>query len=97
MKVNIQSMGFTASRTLLSFVEQKVNKLLRFEEQIEYCEAILREENSPEGNNQAEIRLKLRHGEVFASKQGASYEEAVDKTVDALRRQLLKLKEKKRS
>lgn len=96
MKVNVQSVGFSASNALLDFIEQKVNKLLRFEDEIEFADAILRAGNDQEGTQYAEIKLKLRNGEVFAAKGGESYEEAVDETVEALRRQLLKRKERSR-
>jgi len=41
MKVNIQSVGFTAQSRLLEFVEQKVGKLLKFEDRIEGAEVYL--------------------------------------------------------
>lgn len=96
MKVNIQSVGFSASTALLDFVELKVSKLTRFEDEIEYADASLKADNGPSDLKVAEIRLKIRNGEVYASKTGASYEEAVDETVEALRRQLLKRKDKLR-
>lgn len=96
MKVNIQSMGFTASQQLLDFTESKISKLVRFEDDLEGAEVYLKLENSQEDRKVADIRLKVRGGELFASKQASTFEEAVDDSVEALRRQLLKRKGKER-
>jgi len=94
MKIQIQSVGFTAHSRLMEFVQQKVEKLRRFEDEIEVAEVFLRLENGQEERKVAEIKLLLRGGELFASKQADSFEEAVDDALEALRRQLMKRKGK---
>ena len=94
MKVNIQSVGFTAQSRLLEFVEQKVGKLLKFEDRIEGAEVYLKLESGQEERKVAEIKLLVSGEDLFASKQANSFEEATDGATEALRRQLLKRKGK---
>ena len=94
MKVNIQSVGFTAQSRLLEFVEQKVGKLLKFEDRIEGAEGYLKLESGQEERKVAEIKLLVSGEDLFASKQANSFEEATDEATEALRRQLLKRKGK---
>ena len=94
MKVNIQSVGFTAQSRLLEFVEQKVGKLLKFEDRIEGAEVYLKLESGQEERKVAEIKLLVGGEDLFASKQANSFEEATDEATEALRRQLLKRKGK---
>ena len=94
MKVNIQSVGFTAQSRLLEFVEQKVGKLLKFEDRIEGAEVYLKLESGQEERKVAEIKLLVSGEDLFASKQANSFEEATDEATEALRRQLLKRKGK---
>jgi len=94
MKVNIQSVGFTAQSRLLEFVEQKVGKLQKFEDRIEGAEVYLKLESGQEERKGAEIKLLVSGEDLFASKQANSFEEATDEATEALRRQLLKRKGK---
>lgn len=94
MKINVHSSGFTAKPSELEFAEQKVTKLLRFEDEIMDADVTLRLDNSADGKHVADIKLKVKGDELFASKSGASIQEAVDECVDALRGQLLRRKGK---
>ncbi len=96
MKINIQSVGFTAGQQLLDFVQEKTGKLLRFDDTLMGANAILRLENAntKEERHVAEITLELRGDKQFASKSGATFEEAVAETLDALRSQLQRRKGK---
>lgn len=94
MKINVHSVGFTARTSELEFAEQKVTKLLRFEDEILDADVTLRIDNSSSERYEADIRLKVKGDELFASKSGDSIQEAIDESVDALRGQLLKRKGK---
>ena len=48
-------------------------------------------------NKTADIRIKIRGNDAIASKTAKSFEEATDLTVDALKKQLTKIKEKEQS
>ena len=46
-------------------------------------------------NKIAEVRLKIRGNDLMASKQCKTFEEASDMAIDALKKQLEKVKDKK--
>ncbi len=98
MNVTIQSVRFTASAQLEEFVQQKVNKLDQFFDNIVSAEVILKLDKSDSTENKvAEISLNVPGGDLFAKKQTKTFEEGVDLCVDALRKQLIKWKEKVRA
>ncbi len=97
MKVKITSIHFKTDQKLDEFIQEKVGKLSGFYDGIIGSEAILRIENHDKQDNKiAEIRLKVRGNDLFAKKQSKTFEEAIDSSVEALRRQLKKYKEKLR-
>jgi len=98
MNITIQSVRFTVSEHLNQFADQKVSKLEHFFDGIVKAEVILKLDKSESSENKiAEIRLKLPGGELFSKKQTKTFEESVDLACDALRKQLLKWKEKVRT
>ena len=95
MKVKIQSVHFTADQKLLDFIDGKINKLATFNSMIIDCEVILRlDKSSSTDNKLVEIKLLVPGPDLFAKRQKKTFEEATDLAVEALRRQLKKLKEK---
>jgi len=97
MDIKISSVHFDADKKLLEFIDKKVNKLVKFYEDIIGAEVFLRLENSQESDNKvAEIRLLVPGYDLFAKKQSKSFEEATDIAIEALRQQILKHKEKQR-
>ena len=48
-------------------------------------------------NKLVEIKVMTNNSEHFASKQSKTFEEATDLSIEALRKQIIKNKEKKRS
>lgn len=98
MNITIQSVRFTASEQLEQFIQLKVNKLDQFFDGIVAAEVILKLDKSDSTENKvAEISLNIPGGDLFAKKQTKTFEEAVDLSVDALRKQLIKWKEKVRA
>ena len=96
MNIKVHSLHFDADQRLLDFSDNKIIKLSQYEDKIISAEVFLRLEKSADTNNKvAEIKVAIAKGEVFAKKQCRSFEEAIDQTVDALRRQLVKQKQKK--
>lgn len=95
MKINIQSVNFDASVQLKDFIAKKVNKLEKYSEAIIDAEIILKVVK-PEvaDNKEASLKLNVKQGDMFASKVGNSFEEAVDLAVEAVEKQLVKFKEK---
>jgi putative sigma-54 modulation protein len=98
MKVKVQSIHFDADRKLLMFIEERVEKLRQFYEDIIDSEVFLRLDKSDNLSNKiAEIRVNTPGKTLFAKEQCKSFEEATDSALDALRKQITKYKEKRRS
>ena len=98
MKVNIHSVHFSSDKKLINFIEKKIEKLALFDNLIISAEVYLKLEPGAELENKVvEIKLSMSKSEIFASKQCKTFEEAVDSSAEALRKQLLKNKEKSRA
>jgi putative sigma-54 modulation protein len=96
MQVQVQSIHFDADRKLISFIEEKLQKLTHFHDRITFGEVFLRLDRSDVNENKiAEIKLSIPGRDLFARKQCRTFEEATDVAVDALRRQIDKVKQKK--
>jgi putative sigma-54 modulation protein len=97
MNIQIHSVRFDADKKLIDFVHQKLEKLNQFDEDIINAEVFLRLDKDIERENKiSEIRLEYPGGPLFARKQSKSFEESMDEAVDAIRKQIVKYKEKKR-
>ena len=95
MKVMINSVHFKADQKLEDFITQKVEKLCAKYNEVINAEVSLKLENTDTPENKiADIRLVLRGDDLFASKQSKSFEESIDTSIDALKRQLEKYKGK---
>ena len=97
MEVKIKAIHFDATTKLEEFINKKAQKLARRNEAIATFEVTLKVVK-PETSMNKEAAIKLTvptADELFASKGADTFEEAVDLTIDALDRQLVKLKEKK--
>jgi len=98
MKIRVQSIHFTADVKLLDFIQKKADKLDQFFDQIISGEVYLKlEKTDDEANKITEIKLLIPGNDLFAKEQCKTFEEATDKAVESLKRQLDKRKEKLRS
>ena len=98
MKIRVQSIHFTADRKLLSFIQKKADKLDQFFDQIISGEVYLKLENTEDvANKITEIKLLIPGNDLFAKEQCKTFEEATDKAIESLRRQIERHKEKVRS
>ena len=95
MKVMINSVHFKADQKLEDFITQKVEKLCSKYSEVINAEVSLKLDNtdSPE-KKMADVRLVLRGDDLFASKQSKTFEESIDTSIDALKKQLEKYKGK---
>lgn len=95
MEIKIKSIHFDATTALEQFIEKKVSKLSQFYDGILEAEVILKV-IKPEValNKEAQLKLRVAHSEMFASKVSDTFEQSIDDAVDALQKQLLKFKEK---
>ena len=97
MNIKIQSIHFDATEKLEEFINKKVSKLEQYYSgiiQVDVVLKVIKPETSK--NKEASIILKIKNNECFAEKICDTFEEAIDSAVDALQKQLLKIKEKSR-
>jgi len=95
MKITINSVKFKTDKRLEDLILDKVNKLSNHYNGVINSEVTLKLDNSEDHNNKvAEIKLFIPGSELFAKKQCRTFEDSIDQTVDALRTQLIKHKEK---
>jgi putative sigma-54 modulation protein len=98
MNIKINSVKFSPSKQLESFVEEKIKKLGLFSEDIIGAEIFLKLENTQNLENKvAEIRLEIPGNELFAKKQSKSFEESTDSAIDALKKQITRHKQKRKA
>ncbi len=98
MQLQVHSIHFDADQKLINFIQEKIDKLNLFHDQIIGGEVFLRLENSDTNENKvAEIKLLVPGKDLFARRQCRTFEEATDVAVEALRRQIKKHKEKMRA
>ncbi|MFZ4401369.1 MAG: ribosome hibernation-promoting factor, HPF/YfiA family [Bacteroidales bacterium] len=97
MKVTINSVKFKTDKKLEEFINEKVQKLTSNYTDIIGSEVILKIENGEDLENKiAEIRLMIPGNDLFAKKNCKTFEGATDQAVEALKKQLIKHKEKLR-
>lgn len=95
MDIKMHSIRFDADQKLLDFIDTKINKLPTVYDEIMGAEVFLRLNNDEEKENKlVEIKLDVKGQTVFAKKQCRTFEEATDLSVEALKKQLVKRKEK---
>ncbi|MCK9611596.1 MAG: HPF/RaiA family ribosome-associated protein [Bacteroidales bacterium] len=95
MKVSITSIKFKTDKKLEQYIQEKVDKLSGLFDGLIGSEVTLRvEKNQKEDNKVTEIRLMISGNDLFAKKQSKTFEQSTDIAVEALRKQLLKHKQK---
>lgn len=95
MNIAIQSVHFDASAQLKEFIEKKLSKFDKFSDLIVGAEVILKVVKPEVANNkEASIKLNIKSGELFANKVADTFEEAIMLNIEALEKQILKVKEK---
>lgn len=96
MKTSFQSVHFTADEKLVSFIENRLTKLDKIYEGIIDAQVILKLENVGQVKDKvSEIILSIPGNRLVATSTSKSFEQATDETIDALSRQLKKVKGKK--
>jgi len=95
MNIKIQSVHFAADKQLKEFISKKVEKLISIDDSIINADVYLKVDKPESFDNKiVEIKLHSSLGEYFAKKQANSFEESTDLVSQALRKQILKYKEK---
>ena len=98
MEIRIQSIHFDASEQLQAFIQKKVSKLEKYYEDIKKVEVSLKVVKPETAENkEAGVKVIVPNGDFYASKICDTFEEAIDLSVEAVEKQLVKYKEKQRS
>ena len=97
MDIKVNTVHFTADKKLIDHINKKVGKLGQFFDRIVGAEVFLRLENVHDDENKiVEVKLHIPGDELFVKKQSKTFEDAVNKAIDSLNRQVTKYKEKLR-
>ncbi|GGK60974.1 ribosome hibernation-promoting factor, HPF/YfiA family [Rufibacter glacialis] len=95
MKLQIQSVHFTADQSLLDFLQRKLDKLDTFFDRIVSGEVILRVQKPESHDNKlVEVKLFVPGATLFCKEEAGTFETATDKAVEDMKKQLIKYKEK---
>ena len=95
MEIKIYSIHFEASKQLEAFIQKKVSRLEKFNDGVFLADVTLKVVK-PETNTNKEAAVKLfaPGREFFAQEIANTFEESIDKCVEKLERQVVKVKEK---
>ena len=94
----MQAIHFDADPKLLTFIQQKLDKLDTFYDRITSGEVFLKldkNENNKVHTKLLEVKLYVPGGTVFVREQGSTFEEATDLAIDTLKMQVKKFKNKR--
>lgn len=95
MKIRVQSIHFNADSKLLEFIQEKVDKLIQYYDQIISGEVFLKLDKANDTQNKiVQIKILLPGNDLIAKEQCKTFEEATDLCVASLSRQIIRHKEK---
>ena len=98
MDIKIQAIHFEATEKLQDFIQKKIGKLARFDSEIGKVEVSLKVVKPETAlNKEVAIKAAMPGKELFAQETCNTFEEAIDKNMDSLTRQLSKYKEKQKN
>ncbi|UII23120.1 HPF/RaiA family ribosome-associated protein [Fulvivirga ligni] len=94
MKTDIQTIGFSANKELIDFVEDRLKHLTKLDSQITGVDVYLKSvKDNHDETKIAEIKLFLPGPTLYADHQSESFRESVMEVVEKLKRQIKKRKD----
>lgn len=95
MEVSVNAVKFKPAEALMDFVDKKMKKVETLFPQAIKAEVTMKVDKDHDVNNKiAEVRIVIAGDDMFASKQCDTFEEAIDLCVDAIKKQIDKVKDK---
>lgn len=94
MEIRVQTLKFDADQKLLEYVQKKVEKLDRFDDNIVDVELVLSLAERPE-NKVVKLSVSVPSEKLVVEKNAKTFEEAVTDAVDAMKERLTRNKEKR--
>jgi putative sigma-54 modulation protein len=95
MKLQMHSIRFDADQKLIGFIQKKADKLDKFFDRIIDGEVFMRLDKDDNMENKiVEIKLNIPKNQLFAKERAKTFEAAADLAIAALRKQIIKHKDK---
>lgn len=94
MEIRVQTLKFDADSKLLEYIDKKVAKLERFDDNITGVEVVLSLMERPE-NKSVRLQVNVPGENLVVEKNSKTFEEAVTEAVDAMKERLTRNKEKR--
>ena len=96
MQVKTQSIHFTADQQLLMLIDEKVGKLQKYFNKINYVNVFLKLENNGQVRDKiVELKLEVPGEVIVVSESSKKFESAVEKATKTIARRLKRYKDKK--
>ena len=98
MKILTQSVNFKADKELIDFVDKKIGSLEKFHDKIVDVEVFLKVQKTSEKENKiSDVKINIPGSELVVKKTAKTFEECITLSVESLKRQLEKSKEKEKA
>ncbi len=99
MKLIVHSVNVEAWDSLKEYAERKFEKLEQYSDKIVSIDIYFKSENTAEKNQSkvVDVEVALPGDNIIVKKTGQTFEECVDLSIDTLKRQIIKKKEKEKS
>ncbi len=95
MKVNVHAVNFNVDGKLVSFIQERMDRLGKYYDKIISSDVFLKVEKTSEKENKiVEIKMLVPGNEFMVKKQCKTFEEAIEQSTESLERLLTKKKEK---
>ena len=95
MKLQMHSIRFIADQKLTDFVQKKADRLDKFFDRIIDGEVFMRLDKDDNMENKiVEVKLNIPKNQLFAKEKSKSFEESADLAFEALRKQMIRHKDK---
>ena len=97
MQTQITARHFEANPELRDYASSKLTRLERYYDGITEARVVLSDDGGPATGKSAEIIIHVYQKTLSANSEGASHEQAIDRCMAAIRRQIKRYKAKLRS
>ena len=94
MKIDIHAKNINVRSSLQELIQKKVNKLENFHSQIVDTSVYLRNEGERNNAKEVQIKLNIKNQTLVSKEKGETFEQALETTVNSMKRQLKKSKQK---
>ena len=97
MNINITARKFKAKDTLKEFIRSEVKSLEKFNDSIQDVDVVLSYLHNKDSIKIAEISVSVPGKTLLVTEESEEFTKAITESVDKLKRQLKKIKSKKRA